>query len=100
MTDVCGYCNEKVDADYAPPNGAEQASLAGRLAHNECALRCVLGGIGHLTNHRYWCLVVGDCDAGLSYRASGLMVFEWVKDNGTLAAINIAVAASMESGEE
>jgi hypothetical protein len=52
--DVCGYCGEKVHADYVAPNGAEQAMINGRRAHNECGLRSALGGIGHLTNHAHW----------------------------------------------
>lgn len=88
--DVCGYCNEKVARDYVPPNGAEQARFDGRLAHNECALRAVLGGIGHLTNHAHWCKVVGDPDAGLSRRESGELVWQWVQEHGIDAAVAIS----------
>lgn len=80
--DVCGYCREEVSPDYRPPNDAEQALLGGRRAHNECAIRGALGGIGHLEDHAYWCLHKGDPDAGLTYHASALQVMSWVREHG------------------
>ena len=50
--------------------------------HRECSLRNVLGGIGHLQNHLHWCREMGDPDAGRGYRASALMVWDWVADHG------------------
>ena len=87
--DGCAYCAEPVEPDYVPPNGAEQAMCNGRPAHNECGLRSALGGIGHLTNHAHWCTEVGDPDAGLSYRESAELVFQWVRDHGIDAAVNV-----------
>lgn len=84
----CGYCDEPVEEGYVPPNGATQARLDGRLAHNECAIRAVLGGIGHLTDHLRWCVEVGDPDGGLTYRESALEVMAWVNDHGIDAAVN------------
>jgi hypothetical protein len=60
-----------------------------RDLHPECGLRMVLGGIGHLTNHTYWCLGQGDPDAGLSYRESALRVAAWVREHGVEAAAAI-----------
>jgi len=85
----CSYCIEEMDPDYVPPNGAEQAYCDGRPAHNECALRSALGGIGHLTNHDHWCKVVGDPDAGLSYRESAELVYQWVREHGIEKAVEI-----------
>jgi len=53
-----------------------------RSVHTECALRSVVGGIGHLRDHARHCLAEGDPDAGMSYRDSALAVAEWVKLHG------------------
>lgn len=45
-----------------------------RLAHRECMVRSVTGGIGHLENHAYWCVKMGDPDGGRTYRQSALEV--------------------------
>lgn len=50
--------------------------------HRECALRSVLGGIGHLEDHQRWCIEAGDPDGGRSYRQSALEVDEWVHRHG------------------
>jgi hypothetical protein len=47
--------------------------------HRECSLRSVMGGIGHLIAHDYWCGEPRhDPDAGLTYRQSALLVDEFV----------------------
>jgi hypothetical protein len=46
--------------------------------HRECSLRSVMGGIGHLENHSYWCLTMKDPDGGLTYRESALRVDDWI----------------------
>ena len=46
--------------------------------HRECSLRNVMGGIGHLIAHDYWCTERHDPDAGLTYRQSALLVDEFV----------------------
>jgi hypothetical protein len=48
--------------------------------HRECMLRTVMGGIGHLTDHAFWCNGQGDPDMGLSFRESALAVDQWVHD--------------------
>jgi hypothetical protein len=50
-----------------------------RWMHDDCALRQVLGGIGHLVAHEYWCVQHGDPDAGLTYRQSALLVYQWTQ---------------------
>lgn len=62
--------------------------INGLLVHRECALRSVLGGIGHLRDHAHWCTVRQDPDAGLSYRQSALEVDAWVAVNGLDAAVS------------
>lgn len=42
--------------------------------HRSCALRSVMGGIGHHIAHDYWCVERGDPDAGLTYRQSARLV--------------------------
>jgi len=66
---ICAFCNEVVDhADtWVGLNPAQ-------LGHQECALRSVLGGIGHHLAHDYWCTEHGDPDAGLTYRQSAKLV--------------------------
>jgi hypothetical protein len=48
-------------------------------AHRECLLRSVLGGIGHLIAHDYWCTQRNDPDAGLTYRQSALLTAAWTE---------------------
>jgi hypothetical protein len=49
--------------------------------HKECSLRSVLGGIGHLTDHSYWCTRMHDPDGAKTYRESALAVWAWVGTN-------------------
>lgn len=53
--------------------------------HRECTLREVMGGIGHLRDHAYWCLERHDPDGGLSRRESARLVWQWVTLHGTEA---------------
>lgn len=68
--DTCRFCE--------PREGAFDP----RDQHPECAVREVLGGIGHLTDHEYWCNKVGDPDMGLTYRESARRVMAWARENG------------------
>jgi hypothetical protein len=52
------------------------------IAHQECGLREVLGGIGHLLDHEHFCLTLHDPDAGLTYRESAKLVWSWVQIKG------------------
>lgn len=62
-TELCPLCSAWVEAGPA---------------HQACALQDVLGPIGHLLDHRYWCVVVGDPFAGLTSRDSALCVLAMV----------------------
>lgn len=75
---TCLFCEPRVGVAFNP-----------RDQHPSCALRSVLGGIGHLTDHAYWCGERRDPDAGLSYRDSALRVAEWVQVHGVDAAVAI-----------
>jgi hypothetical protein len=57
-----------------------------RVCHRECALRNVIGGIGHLTDHELWCRWKKDPDMGMTYRQSALAVDAWVREHGVEAA--------------
>lgn len=77
---LCFECSELIDTDdqgsfiYAP-SGPEPV-------HKECALRTVIGGIGHLENHAHWCLERNDPDGGRTFRQSAKEVWEWVQAHG------------------
>jgi hypothetical protein len=75
---ICQMCNEEIlDGERNHPvNGGFDA------AHDECLLRSVMGGIGHLTDHEFWCRTIGDPDASLTYRASALAVAAWIEEHG------------------
>jgi hypothetical protein len=53
------------------------------LAHRECLLRSVMGGIGHLTDHWHWCVAMHDPDGGMSYRQSAIAVDHWIRMHGS-----------------
>jgi hypothetical protein len=68
----CMYCHEPfVDGD----DGAVQTN--GWAQHKECALRSVMGGIGHHVNHERYCHGELGPDAGLRYRVSAILVWDW-----------------------
>ena len=77
---ICPLCTEPVtDGDTVRDLMTEDGP---RLAHRECMLRSVLGGIGHFEDHRLWCNERGDPDGGRTYRQSALEVDEWVRQHG------------------
>lgn len=76
--DVCPLCEELVTESEladAHPIGVDGAKVP---AHRECLLRTVMGGIGHLEDHAYWCGQMHDPDGGRSFRQSALEVDDWV----------------------
>ncbi len=79
---TCFHCNEEI----LPTD--DRADIITMDAHRECALRSVIGGIGHLIDHAHFCKGVGP-DAGLDYRTSALMVDVWIHRNGVEAATRI-----------
>jgi len=66
----CELCGEPCDEPF------EGTPLM--HTHRECGLRSVVGGIGHLVAHGYWCVQKGDPDAGMTYRQSALLVDAYV----------------------
>lgn len=58
-------------------------------AHRTCMLREVIGGIGHLIAHEYWCVQKHDPDAGLTRRQSALLVAEYVRVVGVEKAASV-----------
>lgn len=52
------------------------------LVHRECLAREVIGGIGHLEDHEFWCETMHDPDGGRTYRQSALEVVAWVREHG------------------
>jgi hypothetical protein len=81
----CPLCDEIV---YVGVEDISSIRYNGLLAHRECALRSVLGGIGHLTAHEHWCLELHDSDMGMTYRQSALAVDAWVTAHGIDAALS------------
>ena len=85
MTDtLCPLCEEPVTAEQArDPRAQPIGGLGGdRIAHRECLLRDVMGGIGHLTDHVYWCHEMHDPDGGRTLRQSALEVDAWLHEHG------------------
>jgi hypothetical protein len=78
MTEMgtCELCAEALTLrdDVVPMNPFQ-------VAHRECLLRCVLGGIGHLENHELWCNQRHDPDGGRTYRQSALEVWAATHDH-------------------
>jgi hypothetical protein len=75
----CLLCGEPVTdhpSTCAVMASYEDGVFVDRLAHRECMLRSVAGGIGHHENHAYWCVQMGDPDGGRTYRQSALEVAE------------------------
>lgn len=72
---LCSLCKEAIDEGDAGVFAYMNGSLVPH--HRECGFRSVMGGIGHLIDHEFWCKVIGDPDAGRSYRESALEVWDW-----------------------
>jgi hypothetical protein len=72
MTELgeCLMCGEPVLDAGVPIHTLEGP----RTQHRECALREVLGGIGHHIAHEWWCEIHHDPDAGFTRHESALMV--------------------------
>lgn len=80
----CWFCDVPIDSDdqgtfvYSFLEG-----IPVRLPlHKECSLRSIVGGIGHLEDHRRWCMDAEDPDGGRTRRQSALEVWEWVHTHG------------------
>lgn len=79
---VCAHCDEAI----LPSD--DLANIITMDAHRECALRSVVGGIGHLLDHAHFCSGVGP-DAGLDYRTSALLVDVWIARKGIEATPDV-----------
>jgi hypothetical protein len=73
---ICVHCNEPILFKE------DRADILNMDSHNECSLRTVLGGIGHLLDHAHFCHGELGPDAGLDYRTSALMVEIWITRKG------------------
>jgi hypothetical protein len=71
---ICPMCNEPVRQgdDISPTSLFTEEGP--QTTHRSCMLREVIGGIGHLIAHDYWCIQRHDPDAGLTRRQSALLV--------------------------
>ena len=74
----CTFCG----LPYQAGEDAEFMNNGLFWAHRECLLRNVMGGIGHLEDHNYWCNEKHDPDGGRTYRQSALEVDQWVHRRG------------------
>jgi hypothetical protein len=83
VTEQCYFCSEPIEASQEVAEGRFFDAYGNeRRNHRECALRAVVGGIGHLTDHILWCVVRDDPDAGRTWRQSSLEVDAWVREHG------------------
>lgn len=73
----CTLCEERIEVT--------ERMVSPLVMHRECLLRMAVGGIGHLENHEYWCLEVGDPDGGRSRRQSALECDDWIAKHGVEA---------------
>lgn len=74
----CGWCSEPIATGdrgtFVAVLGADGEQHE-EPQHVECGLRAVIGGWGHLSDHRYWCVERHDSDGGLTPRESALKVW-------------------------
>lgn len=84
MTTDCELCSTPILAGepvtvmtFAEPTDDQGYISHLRRVHRECILRSVVGGIGHLRDHAFWCGVMGDPDGGMTYRESALACQAW-----------------------
>lgn len=92
---VCIYCDEPCDQN---PDRTVGTMMGPRYFHPECALREVLGGIGHQIAHDYWCTQMHDPDGGMSRHQSALMVafmYEMMGDD----LVTRSYASARDGGE-
>jgi hypothetical protein len=87
---TCAFCAEPIlpGEEYAPGSMRDETG-AYLVSHRECSLRQVIGGIGHLQDHAYWCNERHDPDAGMTYRKSAIAVDLWIHKYGVEAATRV-----------
>jgi len=76
MTELCQWCEESLEGGRIAPSVIYTAD-GPRHQHVECAIREVMGGIGHLVAHEWWCQEKHDPDAGLTSRQSALLAYQY-----------------------
>jgi hypothetical protein len=95
MTCILG--DEEIEGDIAP--GMFWSLSGPAQAHRVCALREVIGGIGHLIAHEYWCTQRHDPDAGLTYHQSAVLVDCYVRAVGYAHSAEVSAPASLEGSQ-
>ena len=71
----------------------------GFAQHRECALRSVMGGIGHLVDHERYCHGEHGPDAGLTYRQSAWLVWGHVtKERAPVTVEELEALRRIEHG--
>jgi hypothetical protein len=80
MNPDCPLCRELIDDDdrVVPTQLVTADGVQEAVMHQECALRSVMGGIGHHLDHDLWCTQREDPDGGLTYRESARAVWRLV----------------------
>lgn len=76
----CTYCRELIAVH--DKGGAVTRGMGPH--HRECALRAVMGGVGHHVDHAKYCKSKLGTDAGLSYRDSALLVWDIYVEHRTI----------------
>jgi hypothetical protein len=86
MSELCPLCDEPVrpGEQAADPLHTPEGP---RRVHRACMLREVIGGIGHLIAHDYWCRFKGDPDAGLTRWQSARLVDVYISVVGIETAV-------------
>jgi hypothetical protein len=82
----CMFCGEDVPMHEQTRHPIFDSDGAPKFPHWYCALRAVLGGIGHFEDCKFWCQTMDDDDGGLTYRESSRRVAAWVHEHGIEAA--------------
>jgi hypothetical protein len=94
---LCLMCGEPVLDVGVPIHTLEGP----RTNHRECALREVLGGIGHHIAHEWWCEIHHDPDAGFTPHESALMVaFMYELMGDAMMARDPVLGSSVPAGDE
>jgi len=90
---ICSLCKEVFDVGdcghYLVVHHEHGTNL--QPVHRECAFREVVGGIGHLKNHEFWCVTIHDSDGGRSYRESALEVWDYLKGRPSISGMGEAL---------
>lgn len=89
MIEPCLLCGEEITLTDSPGTIGTPEGM--RRMHRECSLREVMGGVGHVIAHPYWCTQKHNPDAGFSYRESARIVWAIVQIIGTEKAVDVGL---------